>query len=588
LADSTVPDIWKKGNWCPVFKHSDPHSKSNYRPIALLPCMSKVLEKIIFNNMYSFFMDNNLLTEKNSGFKLLDSTTNQLIHIVNKIYKSLEDGKDVCMVFLDVSKAFDRVDHHALLLKLQQVGICGNLLKWIESYLTDRSQRVIINGTCSDWIKINAGVPQGSILGPLLFLVYVTDIVENIESDINLFADDTFIMDLINKDFPLLAFDKIERDLSRLVEWAAQWRVTFNELKTVYMIVSKKKQQQHYPDITMNNTVLKKVTSHTHLGLTLNDSLTWDDHIERITSKASSRVGCLKRIRSLLPRSTLETLYKSMVRPVLEYGSTIFDNLPIKLNARLENIQRSAALTCSGAMQRTNRANLLKELGWDTLQERRKYFRLSLFFKMTHGMAPGYLRNLVPITVGQQNRYPLRNAEDIMRVQCRTQYHAKSFLPQTIKDWNSLSLELRNSTSFETFKRRYKKTNFTEKNVLFSIEFNESHKHHTRLRLNFSQLSQHLYTFNIIDSPVCQFCTLRDESTRHYFLECPTFSIQRITLFNKLVNILPLDILMNKTDQNFIMLFLEGDPNLPLNLNKKLFEAVQQFIFDSKRFKPIT
>jgi len=188
---------------------------------------------------------------------------------------------------------------------------------------------------------------QGSNLGQKTLLIKFLCILVNI----NLFADDTFLMELIDKEFPILTFDQIERDLSRLVDWAAQWRVTFNALKTVYMIVSKKKHQPVYPNIHMNNVELKKVTSHTHLGLTLNESLTWDDHVDRITMKASKRVDCLKRIRFLVPRSTLETLYKSMVRPLLEYGAVIFDNMTIKLNTRLEKIQRSAAIACSGAMQ---------------------------------------------------------------------------------------------------------------------------------------------------------------------------------------------------------------------------------------------
>ena len=149
MEDGKVPDIWKIGNWCPVYKHSEANLKTNYRPIAILPCISKVVEKMIFKELYDFFDRNKLLTEHNSGFKLLDSTVNQLVKIIDALYKNLEEGHDICMVFLDVSKAFDKVDHHALLIKLESLGVCGKLLDWLKSYLSNRYQQVVINGSNS-------------------------------------------------------------------------------------------------------------------------------------------------------------------------------------------------------------------------------------------------------------------------------------------------------------------------------------------------------------------------------------------------------------------------------------------------------
>ena len=584
LESHTFPSIWKKGNWCPVYKHSAPHSTSNYRPISLLPCLGKVMERIVFTRLYSFLSEQKLLTEHNSGFKSMDSTVNQLIYIVNKIYENLEKGKDICLVFLDVSKAFDKVDHQGLLLKLEQMGIDGDLLLWLNSYLSNRKQRVIINGTCSDWKSINAGVPQGSILGPLLFLVYVNDIVNDIETQIKLFADDTSLLEVIDKDDPLSSFEKINRDLDRLKQWSVQWRSQFNESKSVYMIVTKKKTEPAYPTVMMNNVQLRKVDSHTHLGLTINKNLTWNDHIDRIVTKASKRLDCLKRIRSLVPRSTLEILYKSMVRPVLEYASILYDNLTSYLSIRLENCQRAAALICTCAMQRTSTDALLEELGWASLRERRKYYRLTLFYKMNNQLVPSYLESLLPNQVRNRTRYPLRNADDLDIFLCKKQYRAKSFLPLTTMEWNKLDPSLKSCPSVESFKNNYKRNLFPKYNPLYSLTYTPSHRHHTRLRLKFSQLSQHLFTYNIVESPICPFCELNEETIRHYFLQCPTFGIHRTKLYVAIINILKSDFLCKLTENDLINLLLNGSDSLDFQSNSKIFEAVQVYIEETKRF----
>ena len=179
-------------------------------------------------------MENNLLTWRNSGYKQLDSTINQLVLLCHKIYQALAEGKDVCFVSLDASAAFDRVWHKGLLHKLKQFGICGTLLIWLESYLTNRRQRVVIEGNKSEWTYIKAGVPQGSILGPLLFLIYVNDIIVNIESEILLFADDTCLYEPVAESRTSIA--KLNHDLERLSSWAKQWLVNFNPTKTKFMV----------------------------------------------------------------------------------------------------------------------------------------------------------------------------------------------------------------------------------------------------------------------------------------------------------------------------------------------------------------
>ena len=185
------PDSWKYANVQPVHKKNNRQIKSNYRPISLLPLCGKLLEKIVFDQVYSYLNTHNLLSKNQSGFRPGDSTIYQLISITSNIYESFEKYDETRAIFLDISKAFDKMWHEGVIYKLKCNGISGKLLEFFENYLENRHQRVVLNGIESDWKKLEAGVPQGSVLGPLLFLVYINDLTDNITSQMRLFADDS-------------------------------------------------------------------------------------------------------------------------------------------------------------------------------------------------------------------------------------------------------------------------------------------------------------------------------------------------------------------------------------------------------------
>ena len=182
----------------PVHKKNSKQRLNNYRPIPLLPIRSKIFKQLIFNEMFGFFIENDLISQQQSGFKPRDSCINQLLSITHEICQSFDEGFDVGSVFLNIFKAFDKVRHDGLIFKLKQNGIYGNLLNLLLNFLRNRKQRVVLNGQTSSWADVNAGVPQGSILGPLLFLIYINDLADGLSSNAKLFADDTSLFSVVH------------------------------------------------------------------------------------------------------------------------------------------------------------------------------------------------------------------------------------------------------------------------------------------------------------------------------------------------------------------------------------------------------
>ncbi len=581
------PESWKGANVSSVYKKLEDFVKSNYRPISLLSCISKVMERVVFNVIYDYCVVNGLFNDRNSGFKHGDSTVYQLTNIVHRIYKNMDDEFETCMVFLDISKAFDKVYHRGLLFKLRQIGICGSLLDWIESYISNRKQRVVVDGIHSPWKNTNAGVPQGSILGPLLFLIYINDISDNISSEVFIFADDTSLMRKItNVDSD---FDILNQDLLALSEWADQWRVTFNASKTEYMIFSLKHTVSNYPILKLNNEPIIRVQSHKHLGLTLDTKLTWTEHVTEITNKASKRIGNIKRIRSLIPRRTAEHLYMHLARPILEYGDIVFDNLSLELQDKIEHCQRDAMVVCSCANKRTHTENLQVELGWEALADRRRHHRLILFYKLHHGTVPAHLTFLTPEpSVVTSYRLRSQTSKSQIRVPfARIKKLQNAFIVKTSNDWNDLDDSIKSCETLASFKYALKQLTPFKPNRLYSSLDSRANTHHTRMRLGLSSLKQQLYSYNIIDDQLCEKCSCEcPETTTHFFLHCTKYSVERQSLYNSISHLLPDDLLVNLLDDENILVhvLLNGSNNVNVNVNTRLFEIVHNYIRCTNRF----
>ena len=257
-------------------------------------------------------------------------------------------------------------------------GCLDKIIRWFSSYLSGRKQRVVFNGQASDWTSVQAGVPQGSILGPLLFLIYINDIVSDIGCPIRLFADDTSLYIVV--DSPPTAANFLNSDLFAITNWANNWLVTFNASKTVSMTISRKANPPQHPPLFMNNVQLTEIDTHKHLDLTLSKSCTWSQHIHNITSKARARLNLMRNLKFKIKRTALERMYISFIRPVLEYSDSVWDNCSTETKKQLDAVHVEAARIITGATKLCSINKIFSDVGWDALQNRRYKQKLVIFY----------------------------------------------------------------------------------------------------------------------------------------------------------------------------------------------------------------
>ena len=478
--------------------------------------------------------------------------------------------KEVRVVFCDITKAFDKVYHPALSYKLRKSGISGSLLDWFSSYLHGRMQRDVMQGESSEWGNIEAGVPQGSVLGPLLFLVYINDIVDIVTSNIRLYADDVTLY--ITIDDPIDSATAINDDLQLIENWSRQWLVTFNSSKTKSMRVSRKRSPAQHPHIIFRGSTLHDVSQQKHLGVILTSDLSWSSHINYIVSKSRKLIGVMRLLQHRLSRRTLELIYLIYIRPILEYGDVVWGGCTQSDADLLEGVQLAAARAVTGATCRTSHTLLYAETGWETLSKRREKNRLKLFYKIINGHAPAYLHDLIPVNVSSRNAYNVRSKNNISQFRTRSNIFNNSFFPTTIRQWNLLPPTVRHSEDIETFKRKLDKDK-VKVNELFYIGSRKTNILHAKLRMGCSQLNQDMHRIGIANSPACA-CGAQIENAFHYFFECGKYIAERDILHFKIISMAPFTL--------HTLLF--GNPKCTKAENRIIFESTQMFILTTSRF----
>ncbi len=573
LSQKRVPDEWKKANVLPLHKKGDKDKCTNYRPVSILPITSKILERVVFKHVFNFFLDHNLLTSHQSGFRPNDSTVNQLAYLYHTFCNALDKKKDVRIVFCDISKAFDRVWHPGIIYKLKRLGIEGNLLEFFKDYLANRQQRVVIKGQYSSWDHLKAGVPQGSVLGPLLFLVYINDLVNVITCDVKLFADDTVLYTVT--DNQQQSADELNSNLERVNDWANQWLVKFNPTKTKLMNISLKKTVDfdNYP-VKFGSDILQDVSTQRHLGIEISSNLKWSFHIDKLIQGVSKLCNVMQRLKYKLDRKTLENIYTTFVRPKLEYASIIWDNCTETDKIRLENVQLSFARIVTGAKRGTSHALIYNELSWQTLAERRITSKFKFMHNIVYGMAPNYLCELLPPAVNTTTDYNLRNNTNIRQFNARTEVFRKSLFSDCISKWNSLSDEVRNIVNLKEFMTEI--CSKTASNPIYSGVIRKLGIIHAQFRMRCSNLKADLFRLHVADDPRC-ICSNDIEDCEHFFFHCSLYTAERGKLMAQI------QLLCNNVAITTDLL-LYGSAELTCEMNKQIFVIVETYIDETGRF----
>ncbi|MCH2389971.1 MAG: reverse transcriptase family protein [Nitrospinales bacterium] len=549
---------------------------------------------MIFDGLYTHIYANNLISDKQSGYKTGDSTIKQLLAITHEIHKAFDSSppKEVRAAFLDISRAFDRVWHEGLIFKLKQNGIEGEMINILGSFLDERVQRVTIDGKSSSWANIEAGVPQGSILGPILFLVYINDLVDQVESEIRIFADDTFIFRIVDHD----STTDLNRDLEKITEWATQWKMVFNpdiQKQAIEVSFSSKRAPSNFEILDFNHVPVRQASETKHLGMTLDSKLNFSSHIADKLSKAYQGLGVMHQLSKWVPRRSLEEIYKLYVRPHLDYGDVIYDiadinKIGIFTNCcpnsnmeKIEMVQYQAAKIVTGAWQGTSRAKLYDDLGWETLGNRRTTRKLCLIYEIQKQNFPFYLSDILDTYKFNQNsRYFDRLL--FRSPPCRTIKFKSSFFPSAIRDWNLLDEDIKNAVSRQAFKNKVLKLTRPAKKSYFGLLDKSKTKYVTQLRMELSPLRAHKFKYKFIDTndPFCPVCE-STEDTEHFLLHCRSFTLLRVNLIQSVSTIV--DAFENLSRKKKVKLLLYGDTNLDAIKNRAILDAVGKFITKTKR-----
>jgi hypothetical protein len=461
-----VPQFYKNSHVAPLYKKGDRARAVNYRPVSLTSHVMKIYERILRKSMVEYLDENNILCSNQHGFRSGRSCLTQLLIHFDEIMLGMTNEKDTDAIYLDYAKAFDKVDHRLLLAKLHRYGFSKQLVKWVESFLTDRTQKVLVNGHSSFMAAILSGVPQGTVLGPLLFILFINDMemcVKN--STIRFFADDTRLSKHIS--FETDVHD-LQSDLDRVITWAKQNNMKLHEDKFDLMV------HKHRPNFTlyelpfvceqMSYTIstgdtLYPINGLKDLGVIVSSDLSWSPHVSTIASRARSVASWVLSAFLTRDRVTMLTLYKSLVRSHLEYCCPLWN--PNKLGdiQLLEGVQRTFTSKISG-VKHLDYWSRLKALNLMSLQRRRERYIILQMWKILHGQCPNDLaiQFLEPSRHGIKAKVPKLNRSSSQRHQSK---YDTSFAVIGPRLWNTIPSSLPQIADLEEFK--FKLTDYLNK-----------------------------------------------------------------------------------------------------------------------------
>ena len=457
--DSCVfPKKWKEAKVTPLHKNGSHQEVNNYRPISILPVMSKILEKHVHDCLSKFLHEFRLFHKTQSGFRSQHSCETALVHMIDSWLNALDSSKMIGVVLVDFKKAFDLVDHQILLSKLEIYGIKENALIWFNSYLTHRMQQVSVDNNKSEFQQVKHGVPQGSILGPLLFLLFINDLplyLNNVKAD--LYVDDTTLYDIQH------TVEDIEKNLQtalrNLYTWCQCNGMVLNSAKTKVMLITtyQKRQRLSREELVLefNTDSLSMITTDKILGVYIDNNLTWSDHIKHLSKKISSNIWLLSKIKKFLSQAHRVQFYKSYIQPHIDFCSIVWGSSSEANKLKIYRLQKRACrVILDYDVENSHEAmNSLKILSiYDRLYLRKAKF----MFKIYDNMAPEYISENFSLRNNDNSSVILRSsaAGCFVPPKPRTECFKHSLRYSGCLIWNSLPEEIKNSQTLDTFHNR--------------------------------------------------------------------------------------------------------------------------------------
>ncbi len=460
LKNGTIPNEWKYAKVTPIHKGGDTNDLNNYRPISVLPIISKILERSVHDQIYSYLQENNILSTEQSGFRPNHSTETALLDVTDYILNGMDKGKATGIVFLDLRKAFDTVNHDLLLKKLHDIGVRGIELAWFKSYLSDRKQSTAYQGTLSAYEDITIGVPQGSILGPLLFCIFVNDLPKFLTCKTVLYADDTALM-FSSNDKNVLNIN-LNNNLKQVSEWLQRNKLSLNIAKTKYMICGTRQCIENFDNMSVliNDSEIEQVQTFKYLGIWFDPLLKWDYQVQNTSKKVSQRIGLVSRLRKFVPFKTTKLLANCLVLPYFDYCSLVWRNCSKDLSNKLQVLQNRLARIVLKEGPRAHIADMLEAMNWKTLNDRAFINLIHLVHKCLTNNAPMYLQTKFSY-VHEHHHYPTKSSGklNLYHDKVSTKAGERTLTYRGVKAWNNISDDLRsvpyNSKNFKKALREY-------------------------------------------------------------------------------------------------------------------------------------
>jgi len=446
FTEGKLPAKWKHAVVVPLFKKGKKQKAENYRPVSLTSIVCKVFERIIRDELVNHMESNELFTKQQHGFRQKHSCVTQLLEVTDDWYNILDEGGNIDSIYLDFRKAFDTVPHKRLKNKINSYGIRGRLLTWIVDFLSQRTQSVKVGNQVSSKTAVTSGIPQGSVLGPVLFLVFINDITSVVNCVVKLFADDTKLYSEITSPEDCEA---VQQDLDNLSSWSDTWLLRFNAAKCKSLHLGKNNQKHEYK-LTENGVDIKieQVCEEKDIGVIFDSELKFNKHITSSVNRANQKLGMIRRSFEYMDRDMFVTLYKSLIRPLLEYATVIWSPLFKKDIVAIENIQRRATKLISGIRELPYEERLIN-LGLPTLAYRRERADMIQLFKIMNNFDSVELKSLKlaeqSTTRGHEHKLEKR--------QYKYKYCMNNFVARSINNWNELPhncIQAKTVNSFKT------------------------------------------------------------------------------------------------------------------------------------------